>query len=64
VILTMSAVLLFGAASFFAVRSRAASFGAAAVVFLFGFYAATTGAAGPINHFMAGAAQTLAQMRG
>jgi hypothetical protein len=64
VILTVSAVLLFGVASFLAVRSRAASFGAAVVVFLFGFYAATTGAAGPINHLMASAAQTLANIRG
>ncbi|MBY8877473.1 hypothetical protein [Actinacidiphila acidipaludis] len=63
-ILSISAVLLFGVASFFAVRSRATSGGAALVVFLFGFYAAATGAAGPINEFMASAAHTLAQMRG
>lgn len=63
-ILTFSAVLLFGIASLFAVRSRATSVGAAIVVFLFGFYAAATGMAGPIDHFMTGAAHTLARMRG
>jgi hypothetical protein len=63
-ILSISAVLLFGIASFFAVRSRATSFGAALVVFLFGFYAAATGAAHPINQLMTSAAQSLAHMRG
>lgn len=63
-VLSISAVLLFGIASLFAVRSRAASVGAAAVVFLFGFYAASTGAAGPIDQLMTSAAHSLAQMRG
>lgn len=63
-ILSVSAVLLFGVASFFAVRSRSASAGAALVVFLFGFYAASTGAAGPINNAMASLAQSIAHMHG
>lgn len=63
-ILSVSAVLLFGAASVVAVRSGAARIGAATVVFLFGFYAAATGAAGPINDLMTSAAHALAQMRG
>jgi hypothetical protein len=33
------------------------------VVFLFGFYAAATGAAGPMNEVMASLAHSLAQMR-
>lgn len=62
-ILTISAVLLFGAGTYFAIRSKAASFGAAAVVFLFGFYAASTGAAKPVNQLMASLAQTIAHLR-
>ena len=62
-ILTVSGVLLFGVASFFAVRSRATSFGGTLVVFLFGFYTAATGAATPINQFMASVAQTIANLR-
>jgi hypothetical protein len=64
VILSVSAVLLFGVATLFAVRSKSTSVGAAAVVFLFGFYAAATGAAGPINDLMTSTAHALAQMRG
>jgi hypothetical protein len=65
VILTISAVLVFGVASVFAIRAKSTSFGGAVVVvFLFGFYAAATGAAHPINQLMASVAQTLAQMRG
>lgn len=63
-VLSISAVLLFGIGSYFAVRSRAANIGAAAVLFLFGFYAAASGMAGPITHFMTGAAHTLAHIRG
>lgn len=61
-ILNISAVVLFGVASFFAIRSRATNVLAAAVVFLFGFYAAASGMAGPINDFMTSAAHTLARM--
>ncbi|MGW1765329.1 hypothetical protein ACWCQL_14805 [Streptomyces sp. NPDC002073] len=46
---TISAVLLFGAASFFAVKTKSAGVGAAIVLFLFGFFAAGTGAYGPIT---------------
>jgi hypothetical protein len=63
VILTVSAVAVFGVGTFLAVRTKSASFPAAAVVFLFGFYAAATGAAKPINQLMASVAQTIAQMR-
>ncbi|MFI1095130.1 hypothetical protein [Streptomyces sp. NPDC020917] len=63
-ILSISGVLLFGVFTVLAVRSRATSFPAAAAVFLFGFYVAATGAAHPINQFMASVAQSIAQMRG
>ncbi|MEE4546186.1 hypothetical protein V2S66_29990 [Streptomyces sp. V4-01] len=63
-VLSLSAVLLFGVGSFFAVRSKATNIVAAAVVFLFGFYAASSGLAGPVDQFMTGAAHTLAQIRG
>ncbi|MEU6535875.1 hypothetical protein [Streptomyces sp. NPDC047000] len=46
---TVSAVLLFGTASAFAVRTRSAGAGAAAVLFLFGFFTAGTGAEEPIR---------------
>lgn len=62
-ILSVSAVVLFGVGTFLAVRTKSASFPAAVVVFLFGFYAAATGTAKPINQFMASLAQTIAQMR-
>jgi hypothetical protein len=62
--LTISAVVLFGAASLFAIRAKSTSAGAALVLFLFGFYAAATGAAGPINDLMASTAHAIAQMRG
>ncbi|WP_329176055.1 hypothetical protein [Streptomyces sp. NBC_01477] len=62
-ILSVSAVLLFGAASAFAIRAKSTSFGAALVVFLFGFYAAATGAAGPIDQVMTSVAQSIAQLR-
>lgn len=62
-VVSASAVLLFGIASFFAIKSRSTSFGAALVVFLFGFYVAATGAAQPIDNVMANLAHTLAQMR-
>ncbi|MGV4890460.1 hypothetical protein ACSR0Z_28365 [Streptomyces viridosporus] len=48
-IFNVSAVLLFGAASAFAVRTRSAGAGAAVVLFLFGFFAAGTGAYEPIR---------------
>jgi hypothetical protein len=63
VILSVSAVLLFGVASYFAIRAKATSVGAALVVFLFGFYAAATGAAHPVNQVMASIAQAIADMR-
>jgi hypothetical protein len=51
-------------ASLFALRTRAASFGAGVVLFLFGFYAASTGAATPIDQLMTAAAHTIAHPHG
>src|SRR3954469_12748042 len=48
VIFDISAVLLFGAASALAVKTKSAGGGAAIVLFLFGFFTAGTGAYDPI----------------
>ncbi|MEV7445221.1 hypothetical protein AB0O22_29495 [Streptomyces sp. NPDC091204] len=58
-IFTISAVLLFGAGSYFAVRTKAAGVGAAVVLFLFGFFAAGTGAYEPITNVVKSTAQAL-----
>ncbi|MDQ0812105.1 hypothetical protein QFZ63_003819 [Streptomyces sp. B3I7] len=58
-ILNISAVLLFGAASAFAVRTRSAGGGAALVLFLFGFFAAGTGAYEPIHNLVQASADAL-----
>lgn len=60
--LTVSAVLLFGTASFFAVKSRATGGGAAVLLFLFGFFTAGTGAYGPIHDLVASFARFLSQL--
>ncbi|MET9534689.1 hypothetical protein ABZY02_29715 [Streptomyces sp. NPDC006649] len=48
--LTVSLVFLFGLVLFFLLRSNTLSWGAAFVAVMFGFFLATTGAAGPINN--------------
>ncbi len=48
-IFDISAVLLFGAASALAVKTKSAGGGSAIVLFLFGFFAAGTGAYEPIH---------------
>ncbi|MEU9346372.1 hypothetical protein AB0D74_34705 [Streptomyces sp. NPDC048278] len=60
--LTISAVLLFGAASAFAVKTKSAGGGAALVLFLFGFFAAGTGAYEPIHNLVQAAADSLGQL--
>lgn len=57
--LNLSAVLLFGAASFFAVKTKSAGGGAAIVLFLFGFFAAGTGAYEPIHNLVQASADAL-----
>ncbi|MCX4541294.1 MULTISPECIES: hypothetical protein [unclassified Streptomyces] len=53
---TISAVLLFGAGSFFVLKSKSAGAGAAMVLFLFGFFTAGTGAYEPITNLVKSAA--------
>ncbi|MFE0577777.1 hypothetical protein [Streptomyces sp. NPDC058874] len=58
----ISAVLLFGAASTFAVRTRSSNVGAAIVLFLFGFFAAGTGAYEPITNLVKASATALSDL--
>ncbi|MGW4905958.1 hypothetical protein [Streptomyces sp. NPDC004270] len=60
--LTISAVLLFGAASAFAIKTKSAGGFAATVLFLFGFFAAGTGAYEPIHNLVQAAADAAAQL--
>ncbi|MER5464089.1 hypothetical protein ABT010_26065 [Streptomyces sp. NPDC002668] len=46
---TVSLVALFGLVLFFLLRSKTLGYGAAFVAAMFGFFLASTGAAGPIN---------------
>ncbi|MFI5701832.1 hypothetical protein ACIA78_17565 [Streptomyces xanthochromogenes] len=48
-IVTLSAVALFGALTILLFRNREVGFLSALVLFLFGFFTAATGAAGPIR---------------
>ncbi|GAA2764088.1 hypothetical protein GCM10010103_31290 [Streptomyces paradoxus] len=61
-ILNISAVLLFGAASVFAVKTKSAGGGAALVLFLFGFFAAGTGAYEPIRNLVQASADALSAL--
>ncbi|MEV7081551.1 hypothetical protein AB0N88_23930 [Streptomyces sp. NPDC093516] len=60
--LNISAVLLFGAASVFAVKTKSAGGGAAVVLFLFGFFAAGTGAYEPIHNLVQASADALSAL--
>ncbi len=62
-IVSLSAVLLFGTGTALAIRAKSTNIGAAIVVFLFGFYAAATGAAQPITQIVTATAHALGQMR-
>ncbi|MFI6345184.1 hypothetical protein [Streptomyces sp. NPDC050560] len=61
-ILNVSAVLLFGAASALAVKTKSAGGGAAIVLFLFGFFAAGTGAYEPIHNLVQAGAEALSNL--
>ncbi|NYI05574.1 hypothetical protein [Allostreptomyces psammosilenae] len=52
-VLNLSAVFVLGVAVFFLLRARALPAGAGFVAMLFGFFLASTGAAGPINRGVA-----------
>ncbi|MFD7235079.1 hypothetical protein ACFWAT_07190 [Streptomyces syringium] len=47
--ITVSLVALFGLVLFFLLRSKSLGYGSAFVAIMFGFYLASTGAAGPVN---------------
>ncbi|MFG2607618.1 hypothetical protein ACGFT2_29345 [Streptomyces sp. NPDC048514] len=61
-ILNVSAVLLFGAASVFAVKTKSAGGGAALVLFMFGFFAAGTGAYEPIHNLVQASADAISAL--
>lgn len=61
-VLNISAVLLFGAASVFAVKTKSAGGGAALVLFLFGFFTAGTGAYEPIHNLVQASAEALSAL--
>ncbi|MCF3104122.1 hypothetical protein IPZ58_21385 [Streptomyces roseoverticillatus] len=46
---TVSLVALTGLVLFFLLRSKSLGYGSAFIAILFGFYLASTGAAGPVN---------------
>ncbi|MFF4524184.1 hypothetical protein [Streptomyces bluensis] len=60
--LTLSTVLLFGIASVIAIKTKSTSAGAAALLFLFGFFTAGTGAYGPIRDLVASLARFLSDL--
>lgn len=61
-IFDISAVLLFGAASALAVKTKSAGGGAAIVLFLFGFFTAGTGAYDPIVSLVKATADALSAL--
>ncbi|MFF0760586.1 hypothetical protein ACFYWH_11150 [Streptomyces sp. NPDC003737] len=61
-ILNISAVLLFGAASAIAVKTKSVGGGAALVLFLFGFFVAGTGAYEPIHNLVQASADALSAL--
>ncbi|MFD7464088.1 MULTISPECIES: hypothetical protein [Streptomyces] len=61
-ILNISAVLLFGAMSLVAVKTKSAGGGAAVVLFMFGFFAAGTGAYEPIHNLVQASADAISAL--
>ncbi|NEA59504.1 hypothetical protein G3I60_36425 [Streptomyces sp. SID13666] len=58
---TVSLVLLFGALLGFLLKMKAIGVGVCFVAVMFGFLLASTGAAGPINRGITGAAHSIGQ---
>lgn len=56
---TISLALLFGIVLFFLLRSSSLNWGSAFVAVMFGFFLASTGAAGPINDLAAAVVNAL-----
>ncbi|MER5889904.1 hypothetical protein ABT160_39275 [Streptomyces sp. NPDC001941] len=59
---TVSLVALFGLVLFFLLRSKSLSVGAAFIAVMFGFFLASTGAAGPINHMASSVVEAFADL--
>lgn len=59
---TSSAVLVFGVASFFALKSKSTNGAAAVLLFFFGFFTAGTGAYQPIHDLAASFARFLSDI--
>ena len=59
---TLSLVALFGLVLFFLLRSKSLGFGSAFVAAGFGFFLASTGAAGPINQLTTAVIHALGQI--
>ncbi|MEV8312554.1 hypothetical protein AB0Q95_00135 [Streptomyces sp. NPDC059900] len=50
---TVSLVLLYGLILFFLLRGKSLGYGSAFIAVMFGFFLASTGAAGPVNELTA-----------
>ncbi|WP_263168132.1 hypothetical protein [Streptomyces sp. SCSIO ZS0520] len=61
-VVTVSGAVLFGLLTFAVMRGRLVGPGAAAVLFLFGFFVAGTGASGPINDICRSLADTVTHL--
>lgn len=61
--LTFSAVAILAVAAFLVIRAKAGGCGPALVLFLFGFFAAGTGAYGPIHSLCAAFATAITHLR-
>ncbi|MEU3073905.1 hypothetical protein [Streptomyces laurentii] len=49
-VITVSLVAVFGLVLFFLLRSNSLGYGSAFIAVMFGFFLASTGAAGPVNN--------------
>ena len=59
---TVSLVALFGLVLFFLLRSRTLGYGAAFIAVMFGFFLASTGAAGPMRELTAACITALSHL--
>ncbi|MFF7727669.1 hypothetical protein [Streptomyces sp. NPDC008001] len=59
---TVSLVFLTGLVLFFLLRSKSLGYGSAFVAAMFGFYLASTGAAGPVNQLTAAVVNALGNL--
>ncbi|MFD6968232.1 hypothetical protein [Streptomyces sp. NPDC059949] len=62
--ITLSLVALFGLVLFFLLRSKTLGYGSAFVAMMFGFFLASTGAAGPINELTTAVISAISDLGG